>query len=205
MEELTQLLGEEIDLIKDADLKAFAAHAFKLVPGYFWFIPASSSGKYHPRQSLGEGGLLRHTKIATRVFANTICRSYLEGGTLSQKEADLCTLAILLHDTFKRGADGKQQYCKPHGAIAANFFLAAGRQYFADNPSSTITDDDLKAMCSAIAHHMGPWTVPSNGGRCKAFPEFTLMERLVHTADMIAADRSLVMTSVEDPTSVSIA
>ena len=52
----------EGDLYKEIFLRAM-----QFIPEYFWVVPASTSGRHHPKTSLGVGGLLRHTKSAFRV------------------------------------------------------------------------------------------------------------------------------------------
>ena len=53
----------EIALIKNEDYRKFIIdYLDNECPSYFWEIGASSSGKYHPKFSQGEGGLVRHTK-----------------------------------------------------------------------------------------------------------------------------------------------
>ena len=64
----------EITLIKNEDYQGFIKHYLDYyVPKYFWEIGASSSGKYHPQFSQGEGGLVRHTK-AVVMFAEELLR-----------------------------------------------------------------------------------------------------------------------------------
>ena len=38
-----------------------------MLPDYFFSVSASSTGKYHPSFSLGNGGLLRHTKVVVKI------------------------------------------------------------------------------------------------------------------------------------------
>ena len=49
----------------------------------FWTMPASTSGKYHPAHSLGQGGLIRHTRavvlFAVRVFLLGLVLGFLLG------------------------------------------------------------------------------------------------------------------------------
>ena len=54
------LLEQELNYIKDANIKLFASKVVEILPSYFFTIAASSTGKYHPQYALGEGGLLRH-------------------------------------------------------------------------------------------------------------------------------------------------
>ena len=46
-------------------------------PEYFWYVPASSTGKYHPDFAQGEGGLIRHTKAAVCVAQEPVSYTHL--------------------------------------------------------------------------------------------------------------------------------
>ena len=41
--------------ITSEELRHFALYATDKIPEYFWTIPASASGKYHPRNRFGRG------------------------------------------------------------------------------------------------------------------------------------------------------
>ena len=58
----------ELDKFKDNDIRVSAETILEMMPDYFYEIPASSSGKYHPAFSLGDGGLVRHVKVAMRIL-----------------------------------------------------------------------------------------------------------------------------------------
>ena len=53
--------------IENEELRNFALYSANEIPNYFWEIPASSSGKYHPITDLGEGGLVRHPLMVCKV------------------------------------------------------------------------------------------------------------------------------------------
>ena len=57
----------EINYIKDTSLRKDLRKLISMLPNYFFEVPASSTGKYHPKFALGEGGLIRHTKVAVRI------------------------------------------------------------------------------------------------------------------------------------------
>ena len=54
-------------LKKNDDIKKSVAILIEMLPDYFFHEAASSTGKYHPKYALGDGGLLRHTKAAVRI------------------------------------------------------------------------------------------------------------------------------------------
>ena len=53
---------KEIGWIHSEKIAKFATYCVNNLPAYFFTVPASSSGKYHPSYALGDGGLVRHTK-----------------------------------------------------------------------------------------------------------------------------------------------
>ena len=130
-----------------------------VVPKYFRHIPASSSGKYHPKSSLGEGGLVRHT-LATVYFVNEI--SKLEYLRFTPKERDQLLVASFLHDSFKSGETGETGHTvKDHAKIIADKI---------EEP--TISD--------LVLRHMGQWgfNKPNN-----------MMSFVLHLADYMASRR----------------
>ena len=64
---MLDILQKEIDLIQDEEVREFVIKFLHNVPEYFWTVPASSSGKYHPQYALGEGGLARHVKATVKI------------------------------------------------------------------------------------------------------------------------------------------
>ena len=62
-----EIFYDEINYIKDENLRKSLGELIELLPDYFFREPAASTGKYHPSYAQGEGGLLRHTKAAVRI------------------------------------------------------------------------------------------------------------------------------------------
>ena len=88
----------EIGDIKDANLKAFATELIANADDYFFVVPASSSGKYHPPFDLGDGGLVRHTRLVA-YMAKSLAESYC----FSDYDTDCLIVAALAHDIKKQG------------------------------------------------------------------------------------------------------
>ena len=58
----------ELDKFENKNVRTSTETILEMIPDYFYEIPASSTGKYHPDFSLGEGGLVRHVKVAMRTL-----------------------------------------------------------------------------------------------------------------------------------------
>ena len=160
----------EINLIKDEDLRCMVRYFLDNdVPAYFWTDGASSSGKYHPAFSQGEGGLVRHTK-AVVMFAEELLRmsSYMY---MKPHWKDYVIIACILHDTAKYGRQdepNKDEY-RDHASNAAKAF---NEYCYGDAP---------ELLLNAIAGHMGQWSTDKDDR-----PQ-TPIDRCVHLADYIAS------------------
>lgn len=162
----------EIKLIKNEDYQKFIEHYLETyVPDYFWEIGASSSGKYHPQFSQGQGGLVRHTK-AVVMFAEELLRmsSYMY---MSEEHKDYVIMACIVHDTCKYGSEefDKEKY-QYHSVLASVNVNSAWYDYFGVNAS--------EFFLSAIKCHMGQWSERENR-------PFTNIDRCVHMADYMAS------------------
>jgi 23S rRNA maturation-related 3'-5' exoribonuclease YhaM len=138
-------------------------------PSYFWSKPASSTGKYHPKDQAGEHGLWLHTQRAFTAYER-LADSYENAGRINKHERECGKAAILLHDIFKYGRppEDSAHTVSDHDRIAYRYLKT----------NSELPNDVL----GCIDSHNGPW------GEGKE-PE-TELEQLHHTADMIASDRN---------------
>ena len=160
----------EINLIKDENWRAVVAdYLDRFVPAYFWMDGASSSGKYHPTFSQGEGGLVRHTK-AVVMFAEELLRM---SSFMYMKEhwKDYVIIACILHDTAKYGTQdepNKDEY-RNHAPNASKAF-----NEYCDGEAPEL-------LLNAITGHMGQWSTDKDDR-----PQ-TPIDRCVHLADYIAS------------------
>lgn len=165
----------EIQNIESEDLRDFVRFFFnEYVGDWFWKSGASSSGKFHPAFTRGEGGLVRHTRAVVMV-----CEELLRLNTYAYMKAeykDYARVACLLHDTRKYGNGNKENKdCyKNHGALAADAVAEAWEKFWGG-----VRCPELLTM--AIRAHMGQWT------ENREDRPFTNIDRLVHLADYIAS------------------
>ena len=109
----------ELNFINNDRIKESAKVLISMIPDYFFHEAASSTGKYHPSFSQGEGGLLRHTKAAVRIARELLVTKTI-GDFYKSDEKDLIYLALILHDSIKRG-DNEKYTRFDHPILAANF------------------------------------------------------------------------------------
>ena len=174
-EEKIAVFKEELALLEDKDLlKEVAENLILSLPDYFFTIPASSSGKYHPDYALGEGGLVRHTKAAIKIAIELLKMEQYEDLRLIRDEI---TLALLLHDGWKRGKDDEGYMVQDHSKIAAEVV----RLYNFHNYTP-----GLDKVASLIESHMGQWNADG------ALPKpITPSQQFVHLCDYLASRKFL--------------
>ncbi len=173
---------KEISYIKNKDYQSSVKALLEKVPDYFFEIPASSTGKYHPKYALNESGLLRHTKVAI-----TIAYSLLQIDSIKNKytenERDLLLIALMFHDTIKSG-NPKEEFTRfDHPLLAA--------QFIKDNQDCTsFTEEEIKFLQDSIKTHMGQWNTSSYSSVTLPLPK-TKYQTFVHMCDYLASRKFL--------------
>ena len=171
----------EINYIKDTHIKNSLITMINKLPDYFFEVPASSTGKYHPEFSLGDGGLLRHTKAAVRIAVELFNDSALNNFT--QNEKDLIIFAITLHDGLKSGLKKSEYTLFEHPILMSN--------YIKDNMEELeLEDDEIDFVCRCIETHMGPWITNYKGEEILEPPK-DKYQRFVHMCDYLASRKFL--------------
>ena len=76
--------NKEYNYIKDTNKRNDLILLVSGLPDYFFEIPASSTGKYHPEFAATEHGLVKHTKVATRIAYELLNNPGLDNFTDSE-------------------------------------------------------------------------------------------------------------------------
>ena len=172
------IFNNELELIKNDRLRRSCEVLLNELPDYFYEIPASSTGKYHPKFALGEGGLVRHTKVAVRI-AYEIIKTQSIGNVFTDDEKDLILISIMLHDRLKEGYP-KEKYTKfDHPILAANFVK--------DKANLTeLTSEEVKHISTNISSHMGEWNKSDYSDITLPLPK-NKYQKMVHMCDLLAS------------------
>ena len=180
---------KELSYIKDARILENSKKMIEMLPDYFYEVPASSTGKYHPSFAQGDGGLLRHTKAAVRIAHEILSDECLCTG-YTDIEKDLVIIALIMHDGCKYGFEKGKYTLVNHPMLAAKLIR--------DNKDKlTLTDDELNLLCGMIEAHMGPFNKDFNGNVMMPLPK-NKYEQFVHMCDLLASKRFLDIKFTND-------
>ena len=177
-----QLLNTEIKEIKDSRLRENLEIIVSNLPDYFFIEPASSTGKYHPSFSLGEGGLLRHSKVAFRIGLELLNTSTFNKDFTDQ-ERDLLLMSILVHDGLKKGKIEDKYVRFDHPVLMANYL-----EEIKDKLS--LSKEELDFMKDVISSHMGEWNTSPYSKVVLPLPE-TKYQKFVHLCDLLSSKKFL--------------
>ena len=177
------------------------------IPEYFWTTPSSITGKYHPTDSLGEGGLVRHTIKVIQMGLK------MSSADTTQK-ADEVMVACAFHDITKYGignniSDNRQDFFT-HPRTAKNLLwdiYDMSVYTFPDDSKPAVEDNELslnykdyrnlaeawKRICDAVERHYAVW------GRGNGLPiPQNRLDFIVSHADLIASMKEYISVEYKD-------
>ena len=184
-----EMFKQELNMIKDKELKESLLKIIEILPDYWFIEPASSTGKYHPEYATGEGGLLRHSKAAMRIGFELLNDPSI-GDKYTNHEKDLMLMSLLVHDGLKLG-NPKEKYTRFDHPILMG-------KYIIDNKEKlNLKEEDAIFMNDVIKTHMGPWTTDYNGVEVLEKPK-TKYQNFVHMCDYLASRKCLLVPFDKD-------
>lgn len=137
-----ELMFQEVNKIRDSSIKRFTIEAFDAASEKFWRVAASSSGKFHPPEDNGDGGLVRHL-----VKASYIAEQFGRKAMFSEYEIDIARASTILHDICKDGNPWGENTDYRHGIIGAEYL-----SHF------KLEDNNAKELImNGVRYHMSPW------------------------------------------------
>lgn len=186
----TETFSNELNLIDNQELRKFAGECLERAPDYFFTMPASTTGKYHPAYTLGDGGLVRHTQAAVKI-ANDLLN--LEMYRKIKERRDEIIVALILHDSVKKGMNGSAYTTVDHPLQAS----ALVKKVHEETPFSSPEDNGrVRFICNLIETHMGQWT--SDRGREVLEKPQTIEQKFVHMCDYLASRKYLTVNLTEE-------
>jgi len=177
----TGTFAKELDWVEDAELQEFGYRALEVLPEYFFTVAASSTGKYHPANSLGKGGLVRHTKsamaIAHELFGNHTTQQF------TQYSQDIILISLLIHDGVKHGTAGSKYTVATHPLEVV--------KYLEEKLPEIAVTNYWKLIKGCVESHMGEWCDDYKTKEQILPLPTTKMQKFVHLCDYLSSRKCL--------------
>lgn len=186
-EQQNNMVAPILATIVNDDIREFAKVLVEGLPSYIWEVGASSTGKYHPAYSLGQGGLMRH-QIAVVRFLNYFFELEQYKTPLGDRKMDLMRVAGLVHDGRKSGEQTDYERSKftkfDHPIQMANVIRSYDGKYLNHN--------ELEFIAHCVESHMGQWCSDRKSSTVLPKP-LDVYQHFVHLADYLASRKDLTM------------
>lgn len=169
----------EFGYIKDDKKREDARYLVSILPDYFFEIPASSTGKYHPLFASSSHGLVKHTKVAVRFAKELLDNPGLNN--FNDNEKDIIIMAIILHDGCKSGIV-KEKYTRVDHPLIVCDLIRDNRDRL------SLNDEEFDLLIRVISSHMGIWNKDYNGNEVLPIPK-DKYQRFVHMCDYLSSKK----------------
>ena len=166
---------KEITYIKNLNKREDIKYLINLIPDYFFLIPASSTGKYHPKFASTKNGLLKHTKAAVRIAYDL----FETVTNFTDEDKDLIIMALIMHDGLKKGMEEEKYTRFDHPLLVSKLILENANNLKMDISS-------VRRICSMIESHMGKWNTSKFSKVELPLPRDEY-QRFVHRCDFLAS------------------
>lgn len=166
---------KEISYIKDTNKQEDIKYLINLLPDYFFRIPASSTGKYHPKFASTNNGLVKHTKVAVRIAYDL----FETVNNFTDNDKDLVIMALIMHDGLKKGLVEEKYTRFDHPLLSSALIMKHAKEL-------KMGIDNVRKMCQLIESHMGKWNTSKYSSVVLPLPT-TELARFVHRCDYLAS------------------
>ena len=170
---------KEYCYIKDDKKREDLKYLVSELPDYFFEIPASSTGKYHPEFASTKNGLVKHTKVAVRIAKELLDNPGLNN--FKDNEKDIIIMALTLHDGLKKG-NPEEKYTKVDHPLLASSFIRERKDKL------PLNNQELDLLTRIISSHMGIWNKDFNDNEVLPIPK-DKYERFVHMCDYLSSKK----------------
>ncbi len=177
-----KIFETELDYIINPTIREFTEKALNKLPEYFFSIPASSTGKFHPSYALGDGGLVKHTQAAVRIAVELFRVDLFK---YTEDEKDMIISSLILHDGCKSGLNHSKYTVTEHPLVVAKFIKNN------DELIECLDENTLNIITECIESHMGQWTKDFKTKKDVLPRPKTKMQNFVHWCDYLASRKCL--------------
>ena len=139
------------------EILEYFKEAVTKIPDAIFYKPASSSGKYHNSQQIGDYGQLIHIYMFSDILNMLLNLEYNKNKFSNPIERDLMRCTPALHDMCKYGVLGSRTHTtSKHPLMAKEKLIKINNQKNFKHP---LKKEYLEILCEMCERHSGEWNV----------------------------------------------
>jgi 23S rRNA maturation-related 3'-5' exoribonuclease YhaM len=148
---LVDIFDTQINMIDHDAIRKFVKEMLTESSDYNAIGPAASSGKYHPIESLGRGGLVRHTKAVVHIVNRMMqCNPYYDVAN----RRNVVIAAAILHDMNKfEDETGLEHTINTHPIAMWKRIIEKKQTKYNDS----YIHDEIYQIANLVLVHMSRW------------------------------------------------
>lgn len=173
-----KVFEKQLEDVRSETVRNLVIKSLDAISEKFFHAGASSTGKYHPDYTAGDGGLIRHT-MSVEYFA----KSFVKHLNISAYEKDCIISAAILHDLCKSGLNWENDYTAHDHPLLVFKLLDVSSM-------NKVEERAWRDVNNIIATHMGQWVTSTHSDI--VLPRITNKAQMIlHWADYLGSRKAV--------------
>lgn len=184
-EDKVRVFAPVLEKFETEDMKAYCSDMIKLMHDYIFYMPSSTTGKFHNRTQCQIHGQIYHVLMFAEILNYILDLKYFKGKFKSPVQRDAMRCSALFHDSWKCNNGDSQYTVFEHPLLAG--------QWVRETKVEHDIDDKIKeAIARMCERHSGEFSTSKRSKVVLPEPENN-MEATIHMCDILSSRHNLDM------------
>ena len=179
-----------LDKFETEEIKLYCADMIKLIPEYIFFMPSSTSGKFHNTTQCKPHGQIYHIIMFAEILNHLLALKCNQEKFKSPRQRDAMRCVPIFHDALKCGTEGNNFFTVHEHPMLAGDWV---RETEVEHDIDAAAKEAIARMCE---RHSGEWTSSKKSKIILPEPE-NEMERMIHMCDILSSRNNIDMQPPE--------
>lgn len=178
-----------LDKFETEEMRLYCSDMIKQIPEYIFFMPSSTSGKFHNATQCKPHGQIYHILMFAEILNYLLDLKCNQEKFKSPQQRDAMRCAPIFHDALKCGAEDGSFTVHDHPMLAGTWVRETKVEHDVD-------DKVKEAIARMCERHSGEWTTSKKSKIILPEPE-NEMERMIHMCDILSSRNNIDMQPPE--------
>ena len=175
-----------LDKFETEAMRLYCADMIKLIPEYIFFMPSSTSGKFHNTTQCQAHGQIYHILMFAEILNYLLSLKHNKEKFKAAQQRDAMRCVPIFHDALKCGLETNSFFTvHDHPMLAGTWVRDTKVEH-------DIDDRAKEAIARMCERHSGEWTTSKKSKIVLPEPE-NEMEKIIHTCDILSSRNNIDM------------